>query len=320
MLEALGATLRAAREARGWTLDEVERVVRIRAKYLAALEAGDLDALPSPLQARGFLRNYAQHLGLDPAQALSQLNEALQPARPGRGLARLRPRAKTEKGASSPVAAAAATPAPSAASTPFGALRRVRRLFTPDVIIALIVLAIIAGFFIWGGSRLASTVFGQSQLTQTPELIGSTATPSPTIIANITATFTQPPPDVQFSNVQLALIIEQRTFVRVTVDGAVKFDGLLMPQDRQDYVGQNLIEVTTGNGAGVRVMLNQRDLGPMGDTAEVVTRQYLPGGMITVTPTITFTPSNTAPPTDTPSPTATLTVTPTVKPTQTKKP
>ncbi len=319
MLEALGATLRAAREARGWTLDEVERVVRIRAKYLAALEAGDLDALPSPLQARGFLRNYAQHLGLDPAQALSQLNEALQPARPGRGLARLRPRAKTEKGASSPVTAAA-TPAPSAASTPFGALRRARRLFTPDVIIALTVLTIIAGFFIWGGSRLASTVFGQNQLTQTPELIGPTATPSPTIIANITTTFTQPPPDVQFSNVQLALIIEQRTFVRVTVDGAVKFDGLLMPQDRQDYVGQNLIEVTTGNGAGVRAMLNQRDLGPMGDTAEVVTRQYLPGGVITVTPTITFTPSNTAPPTDTPSPTATFTVTPTVKPTQTKKP
>ena len=46
MLDSLGATLRAAREARGWTLEEAEKATRIRARYLAALEAGQIDSLP----------------------------------------------------------------------------------------------------------------------------------------------------------------------------------------------------------------------------------------------------------------------------------
>ena len=57
MFDTIGATLRAAREARGWTIEDVEKATHIRGRYLSALEAGEIEALPSPLQARGFLRN-----------------------------------------------------------------------------------------------------------------------------------------------------------------------------------------------------------------------------------------------------------------------
>lgn len=64
-LQSLGQTLRQAREALALTLDEVETQTRIRAKYIQALESGDLSVLPSVTHAKGFLRNYAQFLHLD---------------------------------------------------------------------------------------------------------------------------------------------------------------------------------------------------------------------------------------------------------------
>lgn len=321
MLEAIGATLHAAREARGWTIEEVERATRIRARYLIALEKGDYDALPSSLQARGFLRNYAGHLGLNPEQTLNQFDETLKPQR-SPGLSSLVRRGNrtpnspaihtaptTPRGAAPQIA-----PAP---TSPLAAVRRVRRFFTPDILIMLVVGLAVVGFFVWGGLRLADTVFNPVAITPTAEVLGPTGTPSPTIIAGITPTFTPPPPLVSFSTVQLVLQIEQRTFVRVSVDGKVAFEGLLRPNDRQEFTGQT-VEVTTGNGAGVRVIFNQRDLGTMGGIGEVVSRQYLPSGMITLTPTITLTASMTPTPSETPTPTAPPTETP--APTSTRTP
>ncbi|MEK7327978.1 MAG: DUF4115 domain-containing protein, partial [Chloroflexota bacterium] len=178
------------------------------------------------------------------------------------------------------------------------------------------VLLVILGFFAWGGTRLAATLFSPPQVTPTAEVIGPTETFTPTLISGITATATPPPPVVSFSDVQLTLEIKQRTFVRVIVDGALTFEGLLLPDERKDFAGKVAIEVTTGNGAGVRVVLNQRDLGLMGGFGEVVSRQYLPEGAITLTPTITLTASETPTPSETPTSTTPPTATPTLTPTR----
>ena len=60
-----GADLRTARERLGWTLPDVASLLRIRASYLEALEAGRLSHLPGNVYALGFLRGYARALGLD---------------------------------------------------------------------------------------------------------------------------------------------------------------------------------------------------------------------------------------------------------------
>jgi cytoskeletal protein RodZ len=75
--EALGADLRAARESRELTLAQVEQQTRIRAYYLEALESGTFDVLPSPVQGKGFLRNYARVLGLDPEVMAARFDAAL---------------------------------------------------------------------------------------------------------------------------------------------------------------------------------------------------------------------------------------------------
>jgi cytoskeletal protein RodZ len=66
----LGQTLQAAREGKRWDLARAERETRIRRQYLAALEAGDYRDLPDPVYTRGFVRNYAQYLGLNPEWCL----------------------------------------------------------------------------------------------------------------------------------------------------------------------------------------------------------------------------------------------------------
>src|SRR4051794_39786938 len=61
----IGATLREARERRQLTHEQVEAEIKIRAKYLRALEEEEFESLPSGTYVRGFLRAYASYLGLD---------------------------------------------------------------------------------------------------------------------------------------------------------------------------------------------------------------------------------------------------------------
>jgi cytoskeletal protein RodZ len=61
----IGATLREARERRQLTYEQVEAEIKIRARYLRALEEEEFDSLPSGTYVRGFLRAYASYLGLD---------------------------------------------------------------------------------------------------------------------------------------------------------------------------------------------------------------------------------------------------------------
>ena len=62
----VGADLRAARERVGWTLPAVSAHLRIRLPFLEAIEEGRIGDLPGNAYAVGFVRTYAQMLGLDP--------------------------------------------------------------------------------------------------------------------------------------------------------------------------------------------------------------------------------------------------------------
>lgn len=61
----IGAVLREERERRGLSLHDVQTELKIRERYLQALEESDYAAIPGEVYARGFLRSYARLLGLD---------------------------------------------------------------------------------------------------------------------------------------------------------------------------------------------------------------------------------------------------------------
>jgi cytoskeleton protein RodZ len=71
-MSELGQWLREARQAKGLSLEMVEAETRIRSPFLTALEEDNYDELPAEVHTKGFLRNYALFLGLDPAEALEK--------------------------------------------------------------------------------------------------------------------------------------------------------------------------------------------------------------------------------------------------------
>ena len=68
----IGQALRAVREHQGRSLDELAEATRVRASYLAAIEEMRLDLLPSRPFTTGYIRAYAQALGLDPETAVER--------------------------------------------------------------------------------------------------------------------------------------------------------------------------------------------------------------------------------------------------------
>jgi transcriptional regulator with XRE-family HTH domain len=61
----IGNTLREARVRRNLTLQQVEEDIKIRVKYVQAMENEDWDIMPGVTYVKGFLRTYSTYLGLD---------------------------------------------------------------------------------------------------------------------------------------------------------------------------------------------------------------------------------------------------------------
>lgn len=128
MTDELGERLRAAREEKEMSLDEVAAATRIPLNYLEALENESFDSFTSDLHARGFLRNYASYLGLDPDETADLYG------RIPRDPKRRNPRVKQE-----PVA------------KNIGTGRKGRSFFIADALLALVVVAVLGlvGFSVY---------------------------------------------------------------------------------------------------------------------------------------------------------------------------
>jgi hypothetical protein len=90
----IGSSLREARERQDLELSKVEQATHIRARHLAALEEERFDVIPGDAYAKGFLRTYADFLGLDGQRFVDEYNTRFPPSEepPGVSLARVRRR------------------------------------------------------------------------------------------------------------------------------------------------------------------------------------------------------------------------------------
>jgi cytoskeleton protein RodZ len=308
MSDTVGQLLRATREAKGQTLDDVERVIRIRAKHLAALEADQFAALPSTAHARGFLKNYSQHLGLDTATVLAaydaqvqkrSLLPRLKPAVPPRPIQSPAPRPRA--GPSLPAANPARPARAGLQGRPAPVRVRRPRLLSADVLVAVIITLALGTLLFWGAQQLATgAAAGAGTATPTLSLLAGLNTPDPAAataaaLASLEAgppterpspTPTDlPTPAVPYSGVNLTVSAELRSWVSVRVDGVEVFAGILPPGETREFVGLSVVEVTTGNGQGTRVIFNGVDQGLLGELGEVVTRLWTESGMVIPTPT-----------------------------------
>jgi cytoskeletal protein RodZ len=72
----IGSRLRAAREAKGLTLNQLADQTRVRVAALEAIEAGDFERLPEPIYVQSYLRAFAQAVGLPVEPVLEAFRRA----------------------------------------------------------------------------------------------------------------------------------------------------------------------------------------------------------------------------------------------------
>jgi cytoskeletal protein RodZ len=90
----LGDALRERREHKGVTMEQAAEDTRIREKFLQAIESGDYQSLPGTVYTKGFLRNYAQYLGLDAEEMFALYTGERGGSDPARTFAPMRPLVK----------------------------------------------------------------------------------------------------------------------------------------------------------------------------------------------------------------------------------
>ena len=76
-LDTVGQDLRAARLRRGDDLASVSRALKIRKDHLEALEEDRFEQLPGRAYAIGFVRSYADYLGIDPVQSVERFKQEI---------------------------------------------------------------------------------------------------------------------------------------------------------------------------------------------------------------------------------------------------
>jgi cytoskeleton protein RodZ len=306
ILDEIGDQLRERREMLSLTLEEIERHTHLRAQFLRALEAGDFDELPSTVQTRGMLNNYAQFLDLDVDSILLRFADALQVRH------RERYPQKPTGRRGQPIIPAS--------------IPKLRSFIAGDLMFGLGMMILLVGFAIWG---IASVVSLQSKQADpdseisnpsiSEALIGTPVEAVETEVTLIPAADTPIPglPEgtldiatpLENVAVQINIVVVERTYLLVRVDGEVQFDGRALPGNAYPFEAEESIDIVAGNAAALRVVYNQRDLGLMGGFGELVNFVFTAEEILTPTQVPTPTPTFTPPVTPTPSPTQSATPT-----------
>lgn len=328
---SLGDWLRQRREELGISLEQAETDTRIRSRYLEALESESFDALPDPIVGRGFLRNYAAYLGLDPKEASDRFSEKVAPPQPE--------------------SFAVEGPTPFSAE-PFRPLplhritgRRPRWLWFAGLgLVLVIALSLLAWWAYpnvsqWLARRTSSTptqTVAPSPQTAEVDLATATRTPTATAGAVETSEATEVPLTLEvtrrptlspspspspsppvYTGIFLELVLTDTSWIQVTVDDVRQFQGELEVDTYRSWYGEERIELRIGNAGAVLVTVNGQTLGNLGAVGEVVDRVFEKAGDDVTEATFTPEPTanGTGEPTasSTPQPTA-VPVTPTVVP------
>lgn len=305
LFDDIGLQLSDRRTLLAISLEDCESQTLIRSIYLSSMESGKFEELPSLIQARGMLNNYASFLDLDVDAIMLKFATALQ----------LLSQKKNRRGEDQK-------------HKPAKRAGRLKKFFTPDLFIGIFVIVGIAGIIIY--SAITITAYRRSVSESTPDLgislleqyIDTTRTPDflPTvsvtpdqlddIIVNPYAIIATPEDDEEEESelttssqpVQLFVSANQRALMTVLSDGKEVFSGRTLPNNTYPFDAENLIELTISNADAISIVYNQQNLGRPGKLGEVMTIDFSPFIAATPTPKFSPTPTNTYEPTYTPQP------------------
>ncbi len=350
--QALGRFLRETRETKELTLDDAEQSLKIRRRILESFELGDFTVKDaSPVQIRGFIRNYARFLGLDEDRVVGYYDAALldsqRPRRNGR-------RGKRDTQPFAPVAPRKITDTnPTLPPVTIGAAGGRRGGGLLNTLVMLLVAAAAVALIVFVAVQLIGQppdadlpgVADRDILNQLPP--SPTYTAMPTLAAGPTPTplsLAAAPQNYDGRGVLVTINLGQRSWLRVVTDGIEQYSGVARPGDRLEYRANDSILLTASNAAALGVTYNGQAQGVFGGRGQKVDVTFTMSGMqissgpgfeptseFTSTPPPTsaidvqgmiaaLTPTNTPGPSPTPSDTPTATLTPSITPTPSDTP
>ncbi|HLH31371.1 MAG TPA: helix-turn-helix domain-containing protein [Terriglobia bacterium] len=265
-----GASFKQARESRGISLDQIATETRISTRFLSAIENEDFQLLPGGIFNRGFVRAYAEKIGLDPDQAVAdyeRLAEVHQPEvvpvpapPPVTKDRRLYPLAvaalalvivifyvvtresgHTAQTASSPTPApvntpAVPTPTPAPAPTPTPSLQP---------------------------PATAPQTTSAAPEPATPPPTTAPAAPTPVPVPSAPAA----PPSGALT---LEMEAREQTWVKIVADGKTVSPGeILEPGMTRKFAAANALNISIGNAGGLSLKLNDKPMKPLGKSGQV---------------------------------------------------
>lgn len=291
----LGELLKEARQNKGVSLEEIEEELKIRKKYLQALEEEDFSIMPAEVYVRGFLRNYAIYLGLEPEEVRALYKG--EPVEKGRKLEFM--------GRAGQIAGEGTRPH----AFPMDmSLTQSRLLAFPFLVTALAILAFLL-LSLWAFRQyfpLPAEIEPEVKAVVTAKQPRPTFTPT-SVITQATPTLVGTPTPKVYTGVDVELLMLERAWLQVHVDGEKVFEGVFDEGTRITWNGKESVAVRCNNAGGVEVTLNGQKMGPLGERGQVVDREWTTReiGMTPAVATPAAATPGTPSSTDTPSPTAT---------------
>lgn len=238
--------LRAAREARGMTLEDIAQSTLINVDFLMAIEAGNTEILPAAY-VRAFLRAYATSVGMDPAYVMRRFE------------------GKSSEAASAP-------PPPPATTRPVPAEEKTDEappfLSRPGVKTWGVVLSVLLGVALiiyltqpasppsGTGEVPISTILKETEQRLMPKDSASSAAVTPAGTSRDSLT--------------LHAAATDTVWLQIAVDANPPVDYLFSPGSRRQWKAHDRFTVTLGNAGGVQFHLNARDLGTLGKRGAVL--------------------------------------------------
>jgi cytoskeletal protein RodZ len=234
MATDIGAELRAAREAKGFSVATIAQRIRVRPRMLSAIELNDLTSLPPRPFGRGFVRAYAEEVDLDPDRTVQNFFAQF-PATPAR-----RP----------PLSAR-----DHAAESFFRPPSQLNGLGTAAAILIVVVTAAVVA-----GRR--------GEPPAESNAIGTTGAPVAAAPREVPVEQPAAPPPAA-PPLRLSFSVTRPCWVAATADGQRTLYRTLAPGERQTIDAERQIAVRFGDAGAVTWAINGRDGAPLGGSGEV---------------------------------------------------
>jgi cytoskeletal protein RodZ len=248
---SFGSWLRQQREIRNITLREISDNTKIGLRYLEALEEDRFEVLPAPIFAKGFLREYAKYVGLDPDEVVNFYLTAEQRYRAERG-------GDDISGVLPIPTRGTVAPAP---GPPLG------WLLAAAGAIALILVAL----GIWWAVRQHRSARGEE-----PQVEATPSTLAPMAPAPVPSMAAPPPPPAANPNTPLVVTLSftAECWVEAVVDRERHVSELRVQGESMRIEARDSVSLTLGNAGAVRGEVNGRPL-RLGNAPGQVVRDML---------------------------------------------